>query len=137
MTASCWRSKATSRRARSASSALRALDGDDGLFRRYLFDSQSGMWIFRRDALPGFQPTADDGARRDQDSRVHEPEDPLPRMPIYYGERVGESKLNLWRTASATVPALQAPPDARPAPCRRDRADAPAPRSRSERAQIG
>src|SRR5262249_24736407 len=29
------------------------------LFRRFLIDSQSGMWVFRREALPGFQPTSD------------------------------------------------------------------------------
>ena len=40
-------------------------------------------------------------------------------MPIYYGERVGESKLNLWRDGFGNLlPALQAPHDARLAPAR-------------------
>jgi hypothetical protein len=69
------------------------------LFRRFLVDSQSGMWVFRREALPKFQPEADTMALSQEikilaftngDVRCLE-------MPIYYGERVGESKLNLWR----------------------------------------
>ncbi len=69
------------------------------LFGRFLVDSQSGMWVFRRDALPKFQPEADTMALSQEikilaftnrDVRCLE-------MPIYYGERVGESKLNLWR----------------------------------------
>ena len=60
MTASRWRSKSDK-----SKSALRLIgnfvlsSATMALFRRYLFDSQSGMWVFRRDALPGFQPTAD------------------------------------------------------------------------------
>jgi|SRR5688572_11918208 glycosyltransferase involved in cell wall biosynthesis len=69
------------------------------LFGRFLVDSQSGMWVFRRDALPRFQPQSDTMALSQEikilaftnrDVRCLE-------MPIYYGERVGESKLNLWR----------------------------------------
>jgi len=69
------------------------------LFGRFLVDSQSGMWVFRRDALPKFQPEADTMALSQEikilaftnrDVRCLE-------MPMYYGERVGESKLNLWR----------------------------------------
>jgi hypothetical protein len=69
------------------------------LFGRFLVDSQSGMWVFRRDALPKFQPEADTMALSQEikilaftnrDVRCLE-------MPIYYGDRVGESKLNLWR----------------------------------------
>jgi glycosyltransferase involved in cell wall biosynthesis len=69
------------------------------LFRRFLVDSQSGMWVFRRDALPGFQPTADTMALS-QEIKILAFTNPKVRcleMPIYYGERVGESKLNLWR----------------------------------------
>jgi glycosyltransferase involved in cell wall biosynthesis len=69
------------------------------LFRRFLVDSQSGMWVFRRDALPNFQPTADTMALS-QEIKILAFTNPKVRcleMPIYYGERVGESKLNLWR----------------------------------------
>ncbi len=69
------------------------------LFRRFLVDSQSGMWVFRREALPGFQPTADTMALS-QEIKILAFTNPKIRcleMPIYYGERVGESKLNLWK----------------------------------------
>ncbi len=69
------------------------------LFRRFLVDSQSGMWVFRREALPHFQPTADTMALS-QEIKILAFTNPKVRcleMPIYYGERVGESKLNLWR----------------------------------------
>ena len=69
------------------------------LFRRFLVDSQSGMWVFRREALPGFQPLADTMALS-QEIKILAFTNPKVRcleMPIYYGERVGESKLNLWR----------------------------------------
>jgi glycosyltransferase involved in cell wall biosynthesis len=69
------------------------------LFRRFLVDSQSGMWVFRRDALPLFQPTSDTMALS-QEIKILAFTNAKVRcleMPIYYGERVGESKLNLWR----------------------------------------
>src|SRR5689334_17423171 len=69
------------------------------LYRRFLVDSQSGMWVFRREALPLFQPTADTMALS-QEIKILAFTNPKVRcleMPIYYGERVGESKLNLWR----------------------------------------
>lgn len=69
------------------------------LFRRFLVDSQSGMWVFRREALPHFQPTADTMALS-QEIKILAFTNPKVRcleMPIYYGERVGESKLNLWK----------------------------------------
>jgi hypothetical protein len=69
------------------------------LFRRFLVDSQSGMWVFRRDALPAFQPQSDTMALS-QEIKILAFTNPKIRcleMPIYYGERVGESKLNLWR----------------------------------------
>lgn len=69
------------------------------LFGRFLVDSQSGMWVFRRDALPKFQPQADTMALS-QEIKIlafTNREVRCLEMPIYYGERVGESKLNLWR----------------------------------------
>ena len=100
MTASRWRSKSDK-----SKSALRLIgnfvlsSATMVLFRRYLFDSQSGMWIFRRDALPGFQPTADTMALS-QEIKILAFTNPKIRcleMPIYYGARIGESKLNIWR----------------------------------------
>lgn len=69
------------------------------LYRRFLVDSQSGMWVFRRDALPLFQPESDTMALS-QEIKILAFTNPRVRcleMPIYYGERVGESKLNLWK----------------------------------------
>ena len=69
------------------------------LFGRFLVDSQSGMWVFRRDALPKFHPEADTMALS-QEIKILAFTNPKIRcleMPIYYGERIGESKLNLWR----------------------------------------
>ena len=69
------------------------------LFGKFLVDSQSGMWVFRRDALPRFQPEADTMALS-QEIKILAFTNRQVRcleMPIYYGERVGESKLNLWR----------------------------------------
>jgi glycosyltransferase involved in cell wall biosynthesis len=69
------------------------------LYRRFLVDSQSGMWVFRRDALPLFQPESDSMALS-QEIKILAFTNPRVRcleMPIYYGERVGESKLNLWK----------------------------------------
>ena len=69
------------------------------LFGRFLVDSQSGMWVFRREALPRFQPEVDTMALS-QEIKIlafTNPEVRCLEMPIYYGERVGESKLNLWR----------------------------------------
>jgi glycosyltransferase involved in cell wall biosynthesis len=100
MTARRWRSKQDK-----SKSPLRLLgnavlsSATMVLFRRFLVDSQSGMWVFRREALPGFQPTADTMALS-QEIKILAFTNPRVRcleMPIYYGERVGESKLNLWR----------------------------------------
>jgi glycosyltransferase involved in cell wall biosynthesis len=69
------------------------------LYRRFLVDSQSGMWVFRRDALPLFQPESDTMALS-QEIKILAFTNPKVRcleMPIYYGDRVGESKLNLWK----------------------------------------
>jgi glycosyltransferase involved in cell wall biosynthesis len=69
------------------------------LFFRFIIDSQSGMWVFRRDVLRKIDPRSDGMALSEElkilafthrDLRCLE-------MPIYYGERIGESKLNLWK----------------------------------------
>ena len=69
------------------------------LFFKFIIDSQSGMWVFRRDVLEKISPNSDGMALSEelkilafthQDLRCME-------MPIYYGERIGRSKLNLWK----------------------------------------
>jgi glycosyltransferase involved in cell wall biosynthesis len=100
MTASRWRSKQDKSKSPLRLLGNAVLSGATMLlFRRYIFDSQSGMWVFRRDALPNFQPTADTMALS-QEIKILAFTNPKVRcleMPIYYGERVGESKLNLWK----------------------------------------
>jgi glycosyltransferase involved in cell wall biosynthesis len=70
------------------------------LFRRFIWDSQSGMWVFRSEHLPNLQPRSE-GMAFSQEIKILAFTDPDLRcleMPIFYGEhRVGESKLNLWR----------------------------------------
>ena len=78
------------------------------LFRRFLIDSQSGMWIFRRDILQRIRPESD-GMALSQELKIlafTHPEIRCLEMPIYYGERVGESKLNLWRDGFGNLVAL-------------------------------
>ncbi len=69
------------------------------LFFKFLVDSQSGMWVFKRDVLKKIVPKSDGMALSEElkilafthrDLRCLE-------MPIYYGERIGTSKLNIWR----------------------------------------
>ncbi len=71
----------------------------------WLKDSQSGMWVFRRAVLPKLVLTSDGmsfseelkvEAFRHQDVKAAE-------LPIYYRERIGESKLNLWRDGFANL----------------------------------
>ena len=70
------------------------------LFRRFLWDSQSGMWVFWGRHRPRLQPQSP-GMAFSQEIKILAFTDPELRcleMPIFYGEqRVGESKLNLWR----------------------------------------
>ena len=78
------------------------------LFRRFLIDSQSGMWIFRREILQRIRPESD-GMALSQELKIlafTHPEIRCLEMPIYYGERVGESKLNLWRDGFGNLVAL-------------------------------
>jgi glycosyltransferase involved in cell wall biosynthesis len=70
-----------------------------GLFFKFIIDSQSGMWVFRREILPLLSLTSDSMALSEE-IKVEAFSHPKIRaleMPIYYGDRVGESKLNLWR----------------------------------------
>jgi hypothetical protein len=69
------------------------------LFFRWVRDSQSGMWVFRRSILKdmklesdgmGFSEEIKIEALRDRRIRFGE-------ISIMYTSRVGETKLNLWR----------------------------------------
>jgi glycosyltransferase involved in cell wall biosynthesis len=78
------------------------------LFRRFLIDSQSGMWIFRREILQRIRPESD-GMALSQELKIlafTHPEVRCLEMPIYYGDRVGESKLNLWKDGFGNLIAL-------------------------------
>src|SRR5262245_3242449 len=78
------------------------------LFRRFLIDSQSGMWIFRREILQRIQPQSD-GMALSQELKIlafTHPDIRCLEMPIYYGDRVGESKLNLWKDGFGNLIAL-------------------------------
>lgn len=69
------------------------------LFLKFIVDSQSGMWVFRREILREIQPTSDSMALSEE-LKVLAFTHPGLRcleMPIYYGARVGKSKLNIWR----------------------------------------
>jgi len=69
------------------------------LFFKFIIDSQSGMWVFRRDVLKKVDPRSDSMALSEEIKILAftHPELRCLEMPIYYGERIGESKLNLWR----------------------------------------
>jgi hypothetical protein len=69
------------------------------LFFKFIIDSQSGMWVFRRDVLGRIAPRSD-GMALSEELKILAFTHPGLRcmeMPIYYGERIGTSKLNLWR----------------------------------------
>lgn len=68
------------------------------LYGVWLNDSQSGMWIFRRSMLPQLRLTSD-GMSFSEELKVEAFRCKGFRaveLPIYYRERVGVSKLNLW-----------------------------------------
>lgn len=69
------------------------------LFWFHIRDSQSGMWVFRRDILPLLDVTSD-GMSLSEEIKIEaftHKELKAKELPIYYRARVGESKLNLWR----------------------------------------
>jgi hypothetical protein len=66
------------------------------------------MWIFRREVLERIKPESD-GMALSQELKIlafTHPEIRCLEMPIYYGDRVGESKLNLWRDGFGNLIAL-------------------------------
>jgi len=69
------------------------------LYFKFIVDSQSGMWMFKKEILPDLDLTSDSMALSEEikiEAFTH-PGIRSFEMPIYYGERIGVSKLNVWR----------------------------------------
>lgn len=69
------------------------------LYLRWVRDSQSGMWVFRRAILEGMKLTAD-GMAFSEEIKIEALKKPGVRfgeISIMYSSRLGEKKLNPWR----------------------------------------
>jgi glycosyltransferase involved in cell wall biosynthesis len=75
------------------------------LFLRWINDSQSGMWIFRRDTLKYMNLTADGMAFSEEIKieAIRHREIGFREMFINYSQRVGEIKLRPWRDGVANI----------------------------------
>jgi hypothetical protein len=66
------------------------------LFRIKLKDSQSGMWVFRKDILPKLEVTSD-GMSMSEELKIEAfRKTKAKEFPIKYSPRIGEVKLNSW-----------------------------------------
>jgi dolichol-phosphate hexosyltransferase len=69
------------------------------LFFRWVRDSQSGMWVFRRSILAGMDLVSD-GMAFSEEIKIEALRNPRVRfqeISIQYSSRLGEKKLNPWR----------------------------------------
>lgn len=69
------------------------------LYLCYIVDSQSGMWVFKKNVLPDLKLSSD-GMALSEEIKIEafaNKNIKTLEIPIYYGERVGTSKLNIWR----------------------------------------
>jgi glycosyltransferase involved in cell wall biosynthesis len=69
------------------------------LFFRWVRDSQSGMWVFRRSILKHMNLVSD-GMAFSEEIKIEAIRNPAIRfgeISIQYSSRLGETKLNLWR----------------------------------------
>jgi dolichol-phosphate hexosyltransferase len=69
------------------------------LFFRWIRDSQSGMWVFRRSILERMKLESD-GMAFSEEIKIEALLDPKTRfeeLSILYSSRLGEIKLNPWR----------------------------------------
>lgn len=69
------------------------------LYLCYVVDSQSGMWVFKKNVLPNLKLSSD-GMALSEEIKIEAFSNKNIKtleIPIYYGERVGTSKLNIWR----------------------------------------
>ena len=75
------------------------------LFFRWVRDSQSGMWVFRRSILKGMKLESD-GMAFSEEIKIEALRDPRIRfgeISIMYSSRLGETKLNAWRDGFANL----------------------------------
>jgi len=69
------------------------------LFFRWVRDSQSGMWVFRRAVLKDMKLESD-GMAFSEELKIEALRNPRIRfgeISIMYSSRLGETKLNAWR----------------------------------------
>jgi hypothetical protein len=69
------------------------------LYFRWVRDSQSGMWVFRRSILKDMHLEAD-GMAFSEEIKIEALKNPRVRfgeISIMYTSRIGEKKLNPWR----------------------------------------
>jgi hypothetical protein len=93
------------------SSFLRVLGNDILNFTIFLIygvrihDSQSGMWVFKRELLSRMNLTSDTMAFSEEIKleAFTLPDVHCKELVIYYKERYGESKLNIWRDGFANL----------------------------------
>ena len=75
------------------------------LFFRWVRDSQSGMWVFRRSILEDIRLDSD-GMAFSEEIKVEALKSPTIRfaeMPVMYASRLGEIKLQPWRDGIANL----------------------------------
>jgi hypothetical protein len=75
------------------------------LYFRWVRDSQSGMWVFRRSVLKDMQLESD-GMAFSEEIKIEALKNPRVRfgeISIMYTSRIGEKKLNPWRDGLANL----------------------------------
>ena len=75
------------------------------LYFRWVRDSQSGMWIFRRSILEKIRLVSD-GMAFSEEIKVEalkHPDIRFDEIPVMYSSRLGEMKLNPWRDGIANL----------------------------------
>lgn len=75
------------------------------LFLRWVTDSQSGMWVFRREALSHMKLTSD-GMAFSEEIKIEAIKNKkigFREMSINYSQRIGEKKLRPWRDGLANI----------------------------------
>jgi dolichol-phosphate hexosyltransferase len=75
------------------------------LFFRWVRDSQSGMWVFRRSILKDMKLVSD-GMAFSEEIKIEALRNPRIRfgeISIMYSSRLGETKLNAWRDGFANL----------------------------------
>jgi hypothetical protein len=75
------------------------------LFLRWVSDSQSGMWIFRRDVLPKMNLTSDGMAFSEEIKieAIRNREIGFREITIDYSQRIGEKKLEPWKDGMRNI----------------------------------